>query len=95
MPASCPQHPQVEKAIETIHERLQEKRDRILVLELEAKTMREKFDMIIISQNKILEKVDSFRTWQVWLMGAGAVVLFLYSLFSPTITAAIQRMAGL
>lgn len=70
--SSCRHHDEIE-------ERLREKRDRITRLEMEVGHMKEKLDLIVIGQDKILQTVTGIKSWQTYLMGAAGVIAILYS----------------
>jgi hypothetical protein len=60
---------------------MSEDHDRIIVLEKEVETMKEKMDALLIGQERVIATVASLNDWKVYLMGGsavcGAVVMFL------------------
>lgn len=78
---------------DAIEERLREKRDRLTKLEMEAEHMKEKLDLIVIGQEKVIETVNAMKSWQTWLMGACGAVALIYSVVSAH-WAGIVRVFG-
>lgn len=77
-----------------IEERLREKRDRITILEQDVKHMKEKLDLIVDGQTKVLETMASLKTWQTYLVGAAGAIALIYSVLSAHWAAVVKLFGG-
>jgi len=80
--AVCPNHETVQDRLESHEQRLRDKRDRILKLELEAAHMREQMDLIVRQGAEIKTSLDSLKQWQLYLMGGAGALAVAYSVVS-------------
>ena len=89
----CAGHETIKAILGDHEDRLREKRDRILKLEMEAKHMQEKLDLVVRQNSDIKTSLDALRTWQIYLMGGCGAVALVYSLVSGN-WAGIVRLIG-
>lgn len=75
-PSPCPHHERVIETLDDHETRLRGKRDRLLTVELEVEGMNKKMDLLVVSQQKTQDSVDSLKYWQTGIMGGFALLLF-------------------
>lgn len=90
----CGHHDSIREILDDHESRLREKRDRILALEMEAKHMREKLDLLVQQNDQIKAGVDSLKQWQLYLMGGAGAVAVIYSLLSAHWSTIVRVIGG-
>ena len=91
---NCPYHDKHEAQLDDHEERLRDKRDRILKLELEASHMRNTMQTIVSQNKEIKEALDGLRAWQLYLMGGVGAVGVVYSLLSSHWSSIVRIFGG-
>lgn len=90
---NCPYHEKHEIQLNDHEERLRQKRDRILKLEMEAYYMKTAMETVVTQNKEIKAMLDGLRSWQLYLMGGAGAIAVVYSLLS-THWGSIVRIFG-
>ena len=89
----CAHHEGICEILDDHEQRLRQKRDRIMKLEMKGEAMSEKMDTIMKQNADIGAKLDGLRSWQLYLMGGAGAVAVIYSLVTAH-WGAISKLIG-
>jgi hypothetical protein len=84
----CAGHDTIKNILGDHEDRLREKRDRIIALEMEVKHMKEGLDLIVVQNKEIKAGLDSLASTKTYIMGGLALLGVIYGLavaHGPTI----------
>lgn len=91
----CGHHDSIRDILDDHEERLRDKRDRIIKLELEGQHMRETLDLLVEQTKEIKTSVDALASWKTYVLGGAAVVGVIYGLIVAHGPALMRLIGGL